>query len=145
MTVHPSNPSGAPSQQVAKRTHFKKSRREEVDNFRKILGKLRPSDPLMALIKGSWNNGAFREAIEEMAPMRKMPRELMVFLKAKTANNEREVAFLRVAWAQADKQFDPVYQIPGWPLNDSATAEKFIKDIKEATKRNRPRGGGDGV
>lgn len=140
MTVHPSNPSGAPSPQGAKQTHFKKSRREDIDNFLKILGKMRPSDRLIALIKGSWTNGAFRQAIEEMAPMKKIPRDIMIFLKAKSANNEREVAFLRVAWAQADKQFDPVYQIPGWPFNDPATTEKFIKDINEATKRNRPKG-----
>jgi len=141
MKAHQLKSAALPNVKGAAKAHAqKKIRRSEVDNFRKALREARPERGLLTLISRNWSNEAFREAIEGMAPMKRIPDEIRKFLEARVTNDDQRIAFLRVIFAQANNQFDPVYQIPNWPFNDLATLQKFVKDMKEATRRSMPKG-----
>lgn len=123
------------------KSHAKKQRRRlEINNFLEALCKARPESELLTLIADNWSDGAFQEAINEMSPMKKIPNEIRKFLVVRAINDEKRIAFLRVIFAQADKQFRQVYGPSNWPFNSSDTARKFFEAIKAETKKSRPKG-----
>lgn len=141
MTAHPLKPSALPNLSGPIKAHDKRRRRQtDIDIFLEALSKTRPERGLLTLITDNWNDGAFQAAINEMAPMKRIPDEIRKFLVARAINDDQRIAFLRVVFAQADNQFHPVYRLPNWPLNCPDTARKFIEDIKAATKKSRPKG-----
>jgi hypothetical protein len=89
-----------------------KTAAQERDKITDELLKARPSQGLITTLNKFSGNAALNDALNEIAPFNRIPKDVRDFLLKLKGKNEKCVAFLRVVFAQAERRFSPVSDDP---------------------------------
>lgn len=79
--------------------------------------KARPSQGLITTLNKFSGNAALKDALNDIAPFNRIPKDVRDFLLKLKGKDEKCVAFLRVVFAQAERRFSPVSDDPRYSAN----------------------------
>jgi hypothetical protein len=101
----------------------------------------RPTQGLITTLSKFAESAALKDALNALAPLKRMPKDVRDFLLKHEEKNGKCVAFLRVIFAQAERRFSPVSDDPRHIETLGFKGREDFDAFNKIVALNKPKGG----